>query len=132
MNIETFLLCDAATDSQGKLNILGAFDVIYSKLIPVIHPQCAVALRLRLKRAEQGKHTFNVHFIGADGKYIIPQLDGDFDIKINDERDSSGAVNIILNVQGVKLEQFGEYAISLFIDGKEVTSLPFFVKQAIS
>ena len=26
MNIEAFLLCDAATDSAGKLNVLGAFD----------------------------------------------------------------------------------------------------------
>ena len=34
MNIEAFLLCDAATDQQGKLNILGAFDNLYAKKIP--------------------------------------------------------------------------------------------------
>ena len=29
MNKEVFVLCDAATETVGKLNILGAFDNIY-------------------------------------------------------------------------------------------------------
>ena len=30
MEVEAFLLCDCATDQQGKLNILGAFDRLYT------------------------------------------------------------------------------------------------------
>ena len=50
MNIEAFLLCDAATGHQGKLNVLGAFDTIYAKQLPVIHPACAIALRIRFTK----------------------------------------------------------------------------------
>ena len=32
MNLESFLLCDAATDQQGKLNVLGAFDNIFENV----------------------------------------------------------------------------------------------------
>jgi hypothetical protein len=43
MNIQVAVLCDAATDDNGKLNLLGAFDTIYARELPAIHPQCAVA-----------------------------------------------------------------------------------------
>jgi len=42
MNIEIIALCDAATDQQGKLNILGAFDTVFTKSLPTVHTQCAV------------------------------------------------------------------------------------------
>jgi len=56
MNIELFVLCDAATDQQGKLNILGAFDSLWAQKVPVSHPQCAVALRIRFSKIEEGEH----------------------------------------------------------------------------
>ena len=31
MNIQVAVLCDAATDDNGKLNLLGAFDTIYAR-----------------------------------------------------------------------------------------------------
>ena len=31
MNIQVAVLCDAATDENGKLNLLGAFDTIYAE-----------------------------------------------------------------------------------------------------
>ena len=31
MNIQVAVLCDAATDENGKLNLLGAFDTIYTQ-----------------------------------------------------------------------------------------------------
>ena len=46
MNIQVAVLCDAATDDNGKLNLLGAFDTIYTQQLPAIHPQCSIALRV--------------------------------------------------------------------------------------
>jgi len=34
MYIEVMSLCDAATEAQGKLNILGTFDTIFSQKLP--------------------------------------------------------------------------------------------------
>jgi hypothetical protein len=127
MNIDAFLLCDAATDSQGKLNVLGAFDTIFAKSVPVVHPQCAVAIRIRLSRSEQGEHKFAVHFVDANGKHIIPQVEGGFNVALND---TSGSVNLIFNIQGLKLESYGEYGVTLLIDGKDSVRLPLFVKEA--
>jgi len=42
MNIQVAVLCDAATDDNGKLNLLGAFDTIYTQQLPAVHPQCSI------------------------------------------------------------------------------------------
>jgi hypothetical protein len=52
MNIEVYSLCDAATNDTGKLNLLGSFDTIRAKDMPVVHPQCSVALRVRFNSIE--------------------------------------------------------------------------------
>lgn len=128
MRIEIFALCDAATSDAGKLNMLGAFDTIWATKTPVIHPQCTIALKIRFERIERGEHKVTVHFADADGKNVIlPALDP---IKVNfPEEQSSGPANLILNIQRLKLERFGEYSIDLAIDEQHKASLPLFVKE---
>ena len=130
MNIEAFLLCDAATDQQGKLNILGAFDNIYAKQVPAKHPACAIAARIRFERIEQGEHSIRIDFIDFDGKSIGPKLDGKISVKVTDNVDSS-VVNIILNIQGLELKNYGQYRIDLAIDGNILASLPLLVSEVL-
>jgi hypothetical protein len=127
MNIEAFLLCDAATEFGGKLNVLGAFDTIFAKEFPAVHPHCAIALRLRFDRIEQGQHRVRLNFIDADGKAVLPPLDATINIGMREE-DSSICANLVLNIQGVKFEKAGAYSIDLAIDGRHERSLPLFVK----
>jgi len=128
MNIEAFLLCDCATDYQGKLNVLGAFDNIYSKKIPTVHPACTVAARIRFAKIEEGNHKLRIDVIDQDGKSIIPRLDGNISVRVKEDVGSS-VVNLILNLQRLKFEVYGEYRIDLAIDGKVEGSLPFAVRE---
>lgn len=127
MDIEAFLLCDAATDQQGKLNILGAFDGIFAKQLPVIHLSCAVAARIRFESIEEGDHNVRIDVIDEDGKQIIPRLEGKVSVKFG--AGSSMAVNLILNLNQLKFEKFAEYTIKLAIDGQVVRSLPLRVGE---
>ena len=54
MNIQVAVLCDAATDDNGKLNLLGCFDTIYAPQMPAVHPQCSVALRVTFQPEDEG------------------------------------------------------------------------------
>ncbi len=121
-------MCDAATTDGGKFNILGAFDMIGAAQAPAVHPQCAVALRIRFSSHERGEHKVVVNFVDADGRHIIPPASGSIRIDFSGEQ-MSGAANLILNIQGLKLEKFGEYSIDLIIDGKIEGSLPLFVRE---
>lgn len=128
MQVEIFSLCDAATADTGKLNILGAFDTIWATNIPAVHPQCSIALRIRFENIERGEHRVTVNFVDLDGRHIIPPANGTVNINFPDQQ-RSGSANLILNIQMLQLQRFGEYAIDLAIDGRREASLPLFVTQ---
>lgn len=127
MRVELFSLCDAATVGAGKLNMLGAFDTILATEMPAIHPQCAIALRIRFESIERGEHRVTINFVDEDGKHIIPPANGTIKVNFPDGQ-RSGSANFILNIQRLKLEKYGEYSIDLAIDERIETSLPLFVK----
>jgi hypothetical protein len=127
MQVEVFSLCDAATvDAGGKLNILGAFDTIWAVNVPVIHPQFALALRVRFDTIERGEHKVVFNFIDFDGKHILPPAQGVMNVSFQDGQ-RSGSSHSILNIQRLKLEAYGEYAIDVAIDGRKEASLPLYV-----
>jgi len=130
MYLEVFSLCDAATTETGKLNILGAFDSLWAAKIPVVHPQCAIALRIRFDNIEKGEHKIVVNLVDLDGKNIIPSATGAMNINIPEGQRSASA-NLILNIQMLKIEKAGEYSINLAIDGRTTASLPLFVRQRV-
>jgi len=130
MDIEAFLLCDAATDQAGKLNVLGAFDAIFAGQVPATHPACAVALRIRFSGIEEGPHPFRICIIDEDGAEVFPKLEGAISVKVPPKSDST-VVNVVANLQRLKLPRFGKYRIDLAIDGRQTASLPFILSQAL-
>ena len=129
MNIEAFLLCDAATEQQGKLNILGAFDNIFTKKVPTVHPACAVAARIRFEKIEEGSHPIRIRIIDEDGKSIGPKLEGNVNVRIIGDDIDSNVANIVLNIQRLKFEKYGRYRFDLAIDNQIKGSLPFYVRE---
>ena len=126
MEVEIFALCDAATDSMGKLNILGAFDRINLRQVPAVYPHCAVALRIRFERIEEGDHRVRINFVDADGKSLLPGVDGNITVRFPEDVQSVCA-NLVLNINGLKFERPGPYSIDLAIDGRQERSLPIHV-----
>lgn len=127
MEVDIFTLCDAATEQQGKLNVVGAFDHFFSGGAPAHHPQCALATRLRFFPIEQGVHKIVIHIVNEDGKLLM-DLNGEVDVKIV-EGDDFSSINLILNLQNLPLERFGRYEVNMAVDGLEVKSFPFKFKQ---
>lgn len=127
MKIESFLVSDAATDQNGKLNILGAFDTIFSKEENSIHPHCSISIRLRLMKEESSKHSLYLSIKSPNGKKLV-NMNGDFETAIREGTDS-GIINLVLNVRDLKIEGFGKYSISLSIDNNEIDETCFYVKQ---
>jgi len=128
MDVEVFALCDAATDSGGKLNILGAFDRINGRQFPLTHPHCAIALRVRFDRIEEGNHRVKMSLVDADGQSIVPGLDGNIAIKFPGDVHSVCA-NVVLNINGLKFDKPGQYSIDLALDGRHEKSLPINVVE---
>lgn len=127
MQVEAFMLCDAATIEGGKLNVLGAFDSIYSPQVPTTHPACSVALRVRFDRAEEGQHRIKLAVVDEDGKPLAKLPEQVVEVSIPDNRNSV-LVNQIVQMIGMPLNDYGHYAIDLTIDNRHEASLPLEVR----
>src|ERR1043166_2261586 len=123
MKVEIFTLCDAATtDAGGKLNILGSFDRLNAKEAPVTHPQCALAIKLRYERIEEGQKRIRISFVDSDGKSITPTVHANTQVQ-SPPGESSITSCLVLVLQQMKLPKFGEYSIDLAIDDRHEASI---------
>lgn len=126
MDIQVAVLCDYAADYQGKLCVQGAFDTLFARQFPVVHPACALALRLCLTPEDAGDHKLGISIVDEDGtpldKEHMPII-GDLTVALPE-----GATfltrNLIMNFQGLKFDKSGNYCIDVTLDGEVVASTP--------
>ena len=128
MDIQVAVLCDAATDYKGKLNLLGTFNSVHARELPANYPQCSIVLRVVFKLVEEGSHKLRINFVDEDGKFVMPSIELPFEVKVP-ENDSFAYRNFILNIQRLKFEKFGQHAVDIAIDGRQEASIPLEVKQ---
>ena len=128
MNIQVAVLCDAATDYGGKLNILGTFDTIITSQLPAVHPQCSIALRLAFNKIEEGSHKVKMNFVDEDGKLVMPSIDMPVDVVVPNELNFL-VRNFVINIQQLKFEKPGQYSIDCAIDGRQETCIPLLVRH---
>jgi hypothetical protein len=127
MNIQVAVLCDAATDDNGKLSLLGAFDTIFTQAFPAVHLHCSLALRVTFGHEDEGHHSLKLNFMDEDGHPLIPHIDIPFKVMIQEEAHFSTR-NFIVNFQQLKFPQAGLYSLDVAFDGKVQTSVPLLVK----
>ena len=128
MNIQVAVLCDAATDYGGKLNILGTFDTIVASHLPAFHPQCSIALRITFSKIEEGPHKVKMNFVDEDGKFVMPSIDMPVDVAIPPDLNFL-VRNFVINIQQLKFDKPGQYSIDIAMDGRQETSIPLLVKH---
>jgi len=128
MHLELFTLCDYAADYGGKLNIIGIFDTLGAEQVPAVHPQCAIAAKMRFERIEEGSKTVKISIADEDGKPALPAIE--CPVQVVAQKDApSVSINVVLNIERLKLESFGEYTIDLAVDGRHEGSLPLYVRK---
>ena len=128
MNIQAAVLCDAATDDNGKLNLLGAFDTIYTPQMPAVHLQCFVALRVTFQPGDEGTRKLTLNFINADGRSIMQAIELPVPVTLPDDAHFLTR-NFIVNIQQLKFEEPGLYSVDVRLDDESQTSIPLLVKM---
>src|SRR5580704_3011080 len=127
MNIQVAVLCDAAPDDHGKLNLLGAFDTIYAPQMPAFHPQCAVALRVTFQPGDEGTRKLSLSFINADGRSIMHGIELPVEVMLPDDTHFLTR-NFIVNIQQLKFDEPGLYSVDVRLDNESVASVPLLVR----
>jgi hypothetical protein len=128
MNVQVAVLCDAATDDNGKLNLLGAFDTIFARELPATHPQCSVALRVTFYSEEEGQRQLKLNFVNADGQSVMPAIEVPVEVRLPEDV-HFGTRNFVFNFQQIKFDEPGLYSVDISLDGEVKSNIPLLVKH---
>jgi hypothetical protein len=129
MKVEIFSLCDFATaDASGKLTLVGVFDTVWAREVPATHGLCALAIRIRFNKIEEGLKKFKISFIDSDGNPVMPAMEMQIPVQIPPHLQQATA-QVVFLIPQVKFSNFGEYGIDLAVDSRQEMSTPLYVRQ---
>lgn len=116
MDVNLALLADSANISrEGKLNLLGIFNLIYAQSFPAVHPNMHLVVSFSTTNAEAGRtKQVEIQFLGPDGnkigsitgKFVVPKGEPGYPIQVNH----------IVPIPPLKFEKPGDYAFSIFVN----------------
>jgi hypothetical protein len=116
MEIEIFTLCDYAAEGQpGKLTIVGTFDTLHCQQVPVVHPNCSIAIRVRMANKDVGRHDLEIKFQSPSGQEIS-KIQGQLNTAPNPFTGYT-TTNLVINFANLELKEVGKYTFELWLDG---------------
>ena len=131
MDIQVAVLCDYAADYQGKLCVQGAFDTLFARQFPVVHPMCSLALRLCMTPEDAGDHKLGISIVDEDGVALDPErmpIVGDLTVALP-ECAAFFTRNLIMNFQGLKFDKTGNCSVDVTLDGELISRTPLRLVQ---
>jgi hypothetical protein len=130
MKVEIMAMCDfAQADPVGKLTIVGIFDTIHAVEVPKIQGLCALAIKMRFDKSEEGLKKINISIADSSGKSIMPSIEALIQIT-RPPNTTQANLQIVSLIPQLSFPNFGEYSVDLNIDGKREASTPIFLRQA--
>lgn len=128
MDVEILALCDAATESGNKINVIGVFNEIRATKEPIQLQPYGLATRIRFEKNEEGPKAIQLAIVASDKKETIFTID--VMAQAHSKPDELSAnIQVVGLLPPLSLPHFGEYAIQLLIDGQLAKSIPLNVKQ---
>ncbi len=131
MDIQIATLCDFAADYNGKFVIVGTFDALAARALPVVHPHCALALRFCFTGEDDGRHKLSITVINEDGEALDPKnmpIEPEFEVRVADGLPFLTR-NVVLGLQGLRFPAAGIYSVDIGCDGELMQRLPLRVIQ---
>ena len=129
MYISFALFADAANLSQeGKLNILGVFDAVQVGELPTIHPRTTLVIRLKAEAEDLGTHRLGLRWVSPEGEELW-STEGE--VNVGAPPDATGEADFpLIAALDLPLDEAGEYAMEISLDGEAAAEIPLHVRAA--
>jgi hypothetical protein len=127
MKVELFTLCDFAQENGGKLTVVGTFDTIISRNFPCMHPQLWVVVRLRFDLWEFANHRFRIESHDLDGESSIEPISGN--IEVLGAGNTTTVSHLVFTISNLYLKKSGVLNFVLYLDDKEIMTIPLYVRK---
>jgi len=123
LRVEIFALCDGATEQDGRLSLLGTYDMVHASHFPCLLPLVTVVLRVRFWPEESRMQRFRFVITGPDGATVADPLEITAQLRTACE-ERSAACNLIAQFPNVRIEGPGEYTFDFYLNGRMEARLP--------
>ncbi|MDR3336001.1 MAG: hypothetical protein LBT16_02245 [Treponema sp.] len=127
MRTEIFTFCDFAQENGGKLTIVGTFDTIIARNFPCVHPQLSVVIRLRFDLFEFSNHSFRIETRDLDGEMNMESIGGNIEVK--GVGNATAVSHLVFTISNLQFRSNGVVKFVLYIDEKELTSIPLYIRK---
>ena len=124
MRVEYAFLCDAATSHGGKVNALGiGIDHLGVPALPSTHPRLTLVARLVFEDAGGRSLPFVVRMVDADGRNVLPPVEGSFQVVAAPDRRLDGA-SLIVDLVNLVFTTTGPHEVQVQSGGETLATLP--------
>jgi len=131
VRLTTALLADAASQCDGKLNVLGGgWDIIYAPGFPVAYPSLAVVVVIEGEPTELDGSTFKIRMVDEGGDPVGVSAEGRHSIGDPSMRTPGlpTSASVALTFPGVTFTQPGRYRFMVSVNDSELGSIGFTVR----
>jgi len=126
LRTEVFVICEGAVEQNGRLSLVGAYEMIGVPSFPSVMPAITIAVRVRFWPAEDRRHLMRLEITDPDGVCVV-RTDESL-VTLNPlTPDRSIAYNVIGQFKDIQFNQQGEYSVDFYLNGCIESRLPFCV-----
>ncbi len=124
MRVPLAVLADYANVTiDGKLNIMGIFDVIIAHTLPTVHPQMQLVTRFEVEPAERGKtKQIEIKLLDADGKALLAR---EVSLELPEDIPLGTSIPRIAVLNMIQFEKYGDYAFHVLVNDETKATIPF-------
>jgi uncharacterized protein DUF6941 len=120
MKLTLGLLADAANvTADGKINILGEFNLIKTQQFPAGLPSFSIVFRLEAAGNEPSEHTFGIRLLDDDEELVRPIADGTFTLGPAAIPGLPRRLQGIVPVALATFERPGTFRFDILVDGTQ-------------
>ncbi len=129
MRATVAVLADCANiTGDGKLNIMGIFDVLNAAQVPAVHPAMHLIVRLVADPSETGVPLpVEIQLIDADGNAVF-EIKGQATLQAPPSGEQSTA-NYIVALNNTRFERFGDYEWKVLVGDEPIATIPLRVQE---
>lgn len=128
MQSKLAVLADAAnTTSEGKLNLLGEFNVIFAARVPFTWPRMFLVVKLETEPGEGERHKLRIRVIDQDGRQVTNEIQGDADFGQRFRPGLPLTGVLIFEIRAPTFANFGTYEFEIYANDELVTKVPLYV-----
>lgn len=119
MHVTLFFCENANTGADGKLNVQGIYNELYSADFPAKQDRVTLAGIIEWDRDDHGQQTFKIDIVDPDNQSIFT-IDANSEIEVRSETRPPAISHLIFPLENLVFTQVGQYRTVMTLENEKI------------